>query len=74
MHNVEKWPNTLQKSCGVHTAWFLKYTWPFFNAERVKKSGNKQKEPNKKIRASKVNKTRYKQCRVTSHFSTWKFY
>ena len=31
MHNVEKWLNILQKSCGVHTAIFLKYVWPFFN-------------------------------------------
>ena len=30
-HNVEKWPNILLKSCGVHTARFLKYVWPFFN-------------------------------------------
>ena len=26
LHNVEKWPITLLKSCGV-----LKYVWPFFN-------------------------------------------
>ena len=25
LHNVEKWPNILLKSCGVHTARFLKY-------------------------------------------------
>ena len=24
-HNVGKWPNLLEKSCGVHTARFLKY-------------------------------------------------
>ena len=37
MHNVVKWPNILQKSCGVNTARFLKYVWPFFNImhERV---------------------------------------
>ena len=39
MDNVVKWPNILQKSCGVHTARFLKYVWPFYNImyERVKK-------------------------------------
>ena len=31
MHNVEKWPHILSKSCGVHTARFLKYVWPFFD-------------------------------------------
>ena len=31
LHNVEKWPNILLKSCGVNTARFLKYAWPFFN-------------------------------------------
>ena len=31
MHNVVKWPNILQKSCGVHTARFLKYVWQFYN-------------------------------------------
>ena len=38
MHNVVKWPSILQKSCGVHTARFLKYVWPFYNImhERVK--------------------------------------
>ena len=38
MHNVEKWPNILQKSGGVHTARFLKYVWSFSNVmhERVK--------------------------------------
>ena len=38
MHNVEKWPDILKKSDGVHTASFLKYIWPFFNImhERVK--------------------------------------
>ena len=30
MHNVVKWPNILQKSCGAHTARFLKYVWPFY--------------------------------------------
>ena len=36
MHNV-KWPNILLKSCGVHTARFSKYVWPFYNImhERV---------------------------------------
>ena len=28
-HNVEKWPNILSKSCGVHTASLLKYVWLF---------------------------------------------
>ena len=39
MHNVVKWPNILQKSCGVNTARFLKYVWPIYNImhERVKK-------------------------------------
>ena len=38
MHNVVKWPNILQKSCGVNTARFLKYVWSFYNImhERVK--------------------------------------
>ena len=38
IHNVEKWPNILLKSCGVNTAKFLKYVLPFFNIrnERVK--------------------------------------
>ena len=37
MQNVEKWPNILWESCGVDTARFLKYIWPFFNImhERV---------------------------------------
>ena len=37
MRNVVKWPNILWKSCGVHTARFLKCVWPFYNMhERVK--------------------------------------
>ena len=38
MYNVVKWPNILLKPCGVHTATFLKYVWPFYNImhERVK--------------------------------------
>ena len=38
MHNVVKWPNILQKSCGVNTTRFLKYVWPFYNImhQRVK--------------------------------------
>ena len=38
MHNAVKWPNMLLKSCGVHTARFLKCVWPFYNImhERVK--------------------------------------
>ena len=38
IHNVEKWPNTFLKSCGVHPARFLQYVRPFFNImnERVK--------------------------------------
>ena len=31
MYNVEKWLNILQKSCGIHTARFLKYVWTFFD-------------------------------------------
>ena len=47
MHNVVKWPNIILKSCGVNTARFLKYVWPFYNImhERVKKyKGNTTKE------------------------------
>ena len=38
MYNVVKWPSILLKPCGVHTATFLKYVWPFYNImhERVK--------------------------------------
>ena len=38
MYNIKKWPNTLQKSCGVNSAKFLKYIWPFSNImhEKVK--------------------------------------
>ena len=38
MHNIVKRPNILSKSCGVNTARFLKYVWPFYNImpERVK--------------------------------------
>ena len=37
MHNVVKWSKILSKSCGVNTARFLKYVWPFCNImhERV---------------------------------------
>ena len=40
MHNVVKWPNIFKKSCGVNTARFLKYVWPFYNImhEKVKAS------------------------------------
>ena len=31
MYNVVKWPNIILKSCGVTTARFLKYVWPFYN-------------------------------------------
>ena len=31
MYNVDKWPNILLKSCGIHTARFLMYFWLFFN-------------------------------------------
>ena len=31
MHNVVKWPNILKKICGVNTARFLKYVWPFYD-------------------------------------------
>ena len=42
MHNVVKWPNILWKSCGVHTARFLKYVWPFYNMhERVNRKSPK---------------------------------
>ena len=38
MHNAERWPNILKKSCDAKTARFLKYVWPFFDImhERVK--------------------------------------
>ena len=38
--HVVKWTNTLQKSCGVNTARFLKYVCPFYNImhERVNES------------------------------------
>ena len=38
MLTIAKWPNVFQKSCGVETARFLKYVWPFCNTmhERVK--------------------------------------
>ena len=38
MHNVGKGPSILQKSCGIHTAKFLQYIWPFFKVmhERIK--------------------------------------
>ena len=39
MHNVVKWSKMLLKSCGVNTARFLKYVWPFYNMhERVNMS------------------------------------
>ena len=31
IHNVEKWSDILQKSCGVKTARILKYVWQFYN-------------------------------------------
>ena len=31
MHNVVKWRKIILKSCGVHTARFLKYVWPLYN-------------------------------------------
>ena len=42
MYNVIKWANILYKSCGVTTARFLKYVWPFNNImhERVKRKLN----------------------------------
>ena len=45
MHNVVKWPNILYKSCGVHTATFLKYVCPFYNImhERVNDTPEKLK-------------------------------
>ena len=30
MHNVVKWPNILQKFCGIDTARLVKYIWQFF--------------------------------------------
>ena len=37
MRSVAKWSNILLKPCGVYTARFLKYVWPFYNMhERVK--------------------------------------
>ena len=47
IHNIVKWPNILLKSCGLNTANFLKYVWPFYNImhERV----------NRKIEMSKTN-------------------
>ena len=50
MYNIVKWPNILQKSCGVNFARFLlKYVWPFYNImhERVKR----QREINPKNRS-----------------------
>ena len=46
MHNVVKWPNIFQKSCGVNTARFLKYVWPFYNIlhKRVKSFGKNEKQ------------------------------
>ena len=29
MQYIEKWPNRLKKFCGVNTARFFKYVWPF---------------------------------------------
>ena len=34
MQNAEKWLNIILKSCGVHTARFLKYAWPFLNIKK----------------------------------------
>ena len=31
MHSVEKWPNILLTSCGMNTAKFSEYVWPFCN-------------------------------------------
>ena len=44
MHNVEKWPDLLLKSCGVNTARFLKYIWPFFNIMHGKITTEKNKD------------------------------
>ena len=35
MHNV-KFPNMLLKSCGVYTARFLQFVWPFYNIIHVR--------------------------------------
>ena len=37
LHDAEKWPNILLKSCGASTVRFSKYVRPFFNImqERV---------------------------------------
>ena len=40
MHNVEKRPNILLKSCGKSTERFLKYVLPFFNI--IYKKDNKE--------------------------------
>ena len=37
MHNVVKWPNILQKSCGVK---ILKYVWPFYNIMHERVNGS----------------------------------
>ena len=38
MHNIEKRPNIVLKSCGVNSASFLKYVLPFFNIMHEKVS------------------------------------
>ena len=44
IRNVEKWSNILLKSCGVNTARFVKYVWPFFKIIYEKNnSSNPQK-------------------------------
>ena len=50
MHNAAKWQNILQKSCGVHTARFLKYVWPFYNImhERFKWQDDNKSQVNTK--------------------------
>ena len=44
MHDAEKWPNIVLKTCGVNTVRFLEYAWPFFNILhiRVKNAFRKQ--------------------------------
>ena len=56
MYNVVKWPNILEKSCGVNTARFLKYVWPFYNImhKRVKWVWKILDTPNKTMHSGKL--------------------
>ena len=42
MNNFEKWPNILEKSCGVSNAIFLKHIWLFCNILSTKGLGGIQ--------------------------------